>query len=56
MKCPACQREIMTGGCGCNSITFTPITPVTPQGWQCPVCKVVRAPWVAFCDCVKEVK
>lgn len=21
------------------------------QGWQCPICKKVHAPWVSGCDC-----
>ena len=21
------------------------------QGWQCPICKRVHAPWVPHCDC-----
>lgn len=25
-----------------------------PQGWQCPACRTVHAPWVASCDCVKQ--
>ena len=30
-----------------------PITPQqsTAQGWQCPVCSRVNAPWVAQCGC-----
>lgn len=24
------------------------------QGWQCPVCRKVHAPWVASCDCHKH--
>lgn len=24
---------------------------IRPQGWQCPVCLKVHAPWVAECDC-----
>ena len=23
------------------------------QGWQCPVCGKVHAPWVSECDCYK---
>ena len=23
----------------------------TQQGWQCPVCRTVHAPWVASCFC-----
>ena len=27
------------------------------QGWQCPVCKAVYAPWVAVCfNCKQSVK
>ena len=21
------------------------------QGWQCPLCKMVHAPWVSYCSC-----
>lgn len=25
-----------------------------PQGWQCPVCRYVYAPWMAMCTRCKE--
>jgi len=27
----------------------------TPKGWECPKCGKVHAPWVAECDCYKQV-
>lgn len=26
-----------------------------PEGWKCPECKTIHAPWVACCDCVTEL-
>ena len=36
--------------------TWPPVLITTiPQGWQCPVCKKVHAPWVAGCDCYQTI-
>lgn len=27
-----------------------------PQGWECPKCGTVNAPWKSTCDCSKRLK
>lgn len=26
------------------------------EGWVCPRCKKVLAPWVSYCDCVNNIR
>lgn len=40
---------------GGGETSFTPSAFGFREGWQCPVCAKVHAPWVAGCDC-NEVK
>lgn len=38
-----------------NSTTAVPGTepqPTPPQGWECPKCNRVNAPWMSTCPCV----
>lgn len=47
-KCPAHSSFIL------GSITFYP---AVQQGWQCPICRRVHAPWMATCDaCGKKAE
>ena len=57
-QCPKCGREFNTtsGKCAnweCNNAdVYIPYVQVGPsQGWQCPLCRVVHAPWVPSCKC-----
>ena len=36
--------------------SHTTMTSSPQQGWQCPVCKKVNAPWVPGCSCHMEKK
>ena len=33
-----------------NNLGITP-SQSAPQGWRCPVCTAIHAPWVAQCSC-----
>jgi hypothetical protein len=52
-RCPFCNQERTTGGCGCASLTRPVVAPVAPlQGWQCPACGGGLSPFVNRCPCV----
>lgn len=39
-----------------GALWYTGYLSVGPQqGWQCPCCKTVYAPWVQSCECEKNV-
>lgn len=38
-------------GAAVEGLWITQYNNTIPQGWQCPVCKKVHAPWIASCDC-----
>ena len=59
-QCPKCGREFNTtsGKCAnweCNNAdVYIPYVKTGKvQGWQCPICKAVYAPWVQSCECAK---
>lgn len=48
-----------TTGTGTNTSTSTTwhcpyIQPKAEQGWECPRCGRINAPWVRQCDCTRE--
>jgi len=66
MLCPECGGYLVGTGCMCanplcdygKGYVITDGSNDTrgvyiPQGWQCPLCRVVHAPWVQKCECAK---
>jgi len=55
-RCGSCGLPIETtdGKCGnwnCIQPDIHYVQTGPPQGWQCPLCAVVHAPWVQKCEC-----
>jgi len=46
--CKSCSRYTEYFG---NSEITIAFPQFALQGWQCPICKVVHAPWILRCDC-----
>ena len=47
---------LASGVCQCPEETWTNsytnyVQTLASQGWQCPLCRVVHAPWVQECEC-----
>ena len=57
MKCTQCGGELNTDGfqgvCGGCRRTVKEhfVLGYNLTGWQCPVCKMVYAPWISECHC-----
>ena len=57
-RCTKCGNELGTYGqctnvyCNPNKVEYFDVG--VQQGWQCPICKVVHAPWVLKCECEKQ--
>ena len=53
-KCVKCEQEIMNGDCGCPPgipLLEQLMPPSLPsQGWQCPRCQRIWAPFVRVCE------
>lgn len=54
MNCPDCGKEILTSAHICDfkpfkNQVFYPIFSESKQGWECPKCKAVMAPWMYCC-------
>lgn len=46
LPCPRCYPQMATVP------DMTPMPqPIVMQGWQCPLCKTVHAPWAKACTC-----
>lgn len=48
MSCAACTAS---GVCMCYRPRGGNTEQPARQGWECPRCRVVNAPWVVHCDC-----
>jgi len=56
VRCNICGSQTVNGRCGCvypqpiinNSPNLT--CRPTKEGWECPKCKSVYAPWYPKCD------
>ena len=54
--CPKCgrKRDSTSGQCTHWECYSYYVKTGPPQGWQCPLCRVVHAPWVQLCECAKS--
>lgn len=50
-----CEGTAHDPGCPFNPNKATPLVrdpkPFNPEGWICPRCQQVNAPWKSSCDC-----
>ena len=60
--CVKCGRPLdTTGNCDCwdyssgFNIGKIEFTPSPQQGWECPRCRTIHAPWVSECLCQPPV-
>ena len=60
--CYICGDPLVTGDntsgmCSrCEQASKNGVGNAVPEGWECPRCGRISAPWMPYCDCSKTVE